>query len=182
MSNKKNGKPSETALLIPPYDPKEGDVVARVFIETKSIAAYKMALVENPPARFADVKTIRKEDYPPQPKTMLPDPFPDLDEQTKAYLKLWPYGENVIIGKRQITKLLTFFMDIRELPLPEFINHKLQEQMEYIRSLVNLVSIEESEADWKKVLGENFVPMYPYYTCTCYRKKRNPKKSPGAKK
>jgi hypothetical protein len=179
VSSEEPDKPAPP--LVPPYNPKEDDVVARVFIEAKSTSVFKMPLVDKPPTRFADIKTISKEDWPAQHKTALPDPFPELDEKSRAYLKMWPYGENIIINKRQISKLLTFFMDIREMPLPQILNNKLKEQMEYIRSLLNLVSVEESESEWKQLLHKNFEPFYPYYTCTCSTKKRRAKASPGAK-
>lgn len=184
MANKSNGKVTSAPAppIVPLYVPKEDDVVARVYIETKNTTVYKMPLVETPPTIFNDIKTVSKENWPPQPKTALPDPFPELDEKSRAYLKLYPYGENLIISKKQISKLLSFYMDMREVPFPETVNRQLKEQMEHIRALLNLVNVEDIDSEWKKVLGESWQPLYPYYTCTCYKKKRNPKKSPGAKK
>ena len=188
MANKKvivkaeeNGKPSPP--LVPPYVPKEDDVVARVFIEAKTTSVFKMPLVDKPPTRFDDIKTISKENWPPQHRTALPDPFPELDEKSRAYLKLWPYGSNLIIGKHQISRLLDFFFKIKDMPLPIGLNNELKEQLNYVRSLVNLVTIDESElnSEWKEILNENWSPMYPFYTCKCHSKKRKPKTSPGAK-
>jgi len=165
------------------YVPKDNDMVARVYIEAKSASAFKMPLVEKPPARFDEIKTYGKENWPAQPKTALPDPFPDLDDKTRAYLKMWPYGDNIVINRKRIAELLRFYMEIRDLPLPESLQYKLKEQMEYTRSLVNLISIDESErnSEWKQILGEAWEPTYPYYKCKCVTKKRRAKASPGAK-
>jgi hypothetical protein len=74
-------------------------------------------------------------------------------------------------------------MEIRDMPLPAALSDKLKAQMEYTRSLLNLITVEEADniSGWKDVLKENWEPTYPYFRCTCGTKKRQAKKSPGAK-
>jgi len=169
--------------IVPHYTPNENDTVARVYIESKCVTAYRMPLVDKPPTRFADTKTFGKENWPAQPKTYLPDPFPELDDKTRAYLRLWPYGDNIVINRKHLAELLPFYMDIREMPLPEDLQRKLKDQMEYTRGLLNLITIEESErnSELRKILGENWQPTFPYFKCKCQNKKRRVKSSPGAK-
>lgn len=169
------------APVVPVYEPKDGDIIARVYIEEKSVTAYKMPLVQKPYTNWEETKTWAKENWPAQPKTKLPDPFPELPNKARAYLKMAPYGDNIIINRKHIAKLLSFYMEIRELPLPDTVQKQMKEQMNLIRDMLNICTVDYIEEEWKTILKDSFTPLYPYYKCKCYAKKRNAKASPGNK-
>jgi|GEM_PF-4972491 len=147
----------------------ESDTVVRVFIEEKTVTAYKTPLVNKPNAKMADIKTYGKENYPTQSKSKLPDVFPELSDEARAYLQLWPYGDNLVINRKQISQLYKFYFEARELPLPSSTINAFKEHMDLIRSILNLCTMDEME---ESELSQGFETSYPRYTCKCNEKKK----------
>ena len=143
---------------------KDTDNIVRVYIEEKSVTAYKTPIVNKPDTKLADVKTFNKENYPNQPNSKLPDVFPELPDNVRAYLKLWPYGDNLIINKKQISKLYKFYFEARNLPLPSSTLNAFKENMDALREILNLCTMDEME---EAELKQGFESSYPKYTCKC---------------
>jgi hypothetical protein len=139
-----------------------------------------MKVLDKPPA-----KRIKKEKKPAlnplldhtfnlvpivsKSKTALPDPYPDLDDKTRAYLGLFPYGQNIIVSKSSLNKLQNFYLDIRDIPLPHTLINHFSEQLNLLRNVLGLISIEDWEA---KQLAD--VPSYKShkkYRCLCKKPK-----------
>lgn len=152
------------------YKPQDGDNVARVFITNNSVTAYKQPVVDTPVNPYADSKTYGKSDYPAQSGTKLPDPFPELPDKARSYLKLFPYGENIIINKKYISRLMSFYMKIKDTPLPQSVQTDFTEHMRMLRELLNLCTIEDSDARWDEIIKDN-KPTFPKYICKCEKKK-----------
>jgi len=150
------------------YNMKNDENIIRVYLEEKSVTAYKTPLVNKPTHKLDDVKTFGKENYPNQPKTKLPDVFPDLPDNVRSYLKLWPYGDNIILNKKHITKLMKFYFEARNLPLPSSTINAFTEHMNLLREILNLTTLEEME---EKELSQGFSSTYPKYKCSCNEKK-----------
>jgi len=49
----------------------------------------------------------------------------DLSDKIKKDLKIAPYGSNIIIDKRQLSKLQDLFLDLKEYTVPEEIYEML---------------------------------------------------------
>lgn len=147
----------------------ESDTVVRVFIEEKKVTAYKTPLVSKPDAKMADIKTYGKENYPTQSQSKLPDVFPELSDEARAYLKMWPYGDNLVINRKQISQLYKFYFEARELPLPSSTINAFKEHMDLLRNILNLCTMDEME---EQELAQGFESSYPRYTCKCNDKKK----------
>lgn len=166
---KKPIKEEESIPMAEPYQPKDTDDIARVFIIENSVTAYKQPVVDKPVNPYPDSKVYNKENYPAQPGTKLPNPFPELPEKSKSYLKLWPYGSNIVINKKQVSKLMNFYMDMANTPLPSHVHEKFQEHMRLLREMLNLCSVEDNDSKWAEITKESR-PTFPKYVCKCNNK------------
>jgi hypothetical protein len=121
------------------------------------------------PTEVFQHKLLNKDQYPPRARTAIPDPYPDLDEKIKAKLDLWPYGQNIIVDKKDLVGLQNFFLDVRDIPMPlELISH-FEKQHDQIRKILQLLSLEDIQSFTK--------PGEPYegpkmYSCKCFRGKK----------
>ena len=114
-------------------------------------------------------RLMTKEQYPPRPRTAIPDPYAELSEEVKAQFGLWPYDSNIIIDKRQLVELQDFFLNIREIPLPSSVIHHFESQHNIIRKILQLVPLEDIESLSKP--GEKYVGPKTY-KCRCYKSKK----------
>lgn len=133
--------------------------------------------VEKPAAPLKEVTTLKER--PERSHTRIPDPWTDLPEKVRSYLKLWPYGSNIIVDRRRIQHLQNFFIAIRELPLPDTVWRELNTFQNEVRDIIELISIEAFEEQNKARLKEHWEPFSPTYNCKCHTRKR---RAPKAKK
>lgn len=133
--------------------------------------------VEKPAAPLKEVAILK--DKPERPHTRKPDPWPDLPEKVRSYLKLWPYGSNIVVDRRRIHQLQNFFIAIRELPLPDTLWKELNKFQNEVRDIIELISVEEFEVQNQARLKEHWEPFNPNYNCKCHTRKR---RAPKAKK
>ena len=173
-------KPKATKKSIPKEE--KADYAIRVEIGKQSGSSgidytYKvMEPVQSPNTSLKDGKVFPVGTYPNQPKTLLPNPFPELPEKVKSYLNLYPYGDNIIINQRLATKLMKFFFSVRDIPMPNTLQEKFDDFMKHCRELLNMISEEEVNERRQKEMGEFYEPIYLRYQCKCANKKRKVKK------
>jgi hypothetical protein len=108
----------------------------------------------------------------PRSKQRLPDPFEELSEKTRSYLRLEGYGDNIIIDKKLARGLLKVFENIKNMPLPETVAKELTIHHDLLRKFLGYITIAESEEPWRAILKEHFEPTYPNYKCKCAGTKR----------
>jgi hypothetical protein len=143
--------------------------VARKAPKSATPAPFPIPVVE-PVAPLKQSVVLREK--PERPRVNLPDPFVDLPERTRSYLRLMPYGDNIIIDKKLARGLLDFFHKIRLLPLPDTVWPELMAQQDRLRTFLGFVSVAEFEEPWRTILKNEWEPFYPQYTCKCYKVKR----------
>ena|ERR1700733_9802480 len=96
----------------------------------------------------------------------------DLSDKIKKDLKIAPYGSNIIIDKRQLSKLQDLFLDLKEYTVPEEIYEMLIKHMNEIRNCLGLITFEEYEDNRRNMFSNTFQPTFVSYKCKCIKKRK----------
>lgn len=152
-------KPESQSKPSKPLGAPQGTMTRRVFPKTPTRE-------ETP----VIIHTLKKENYPERSRTALPDPYPELSEKSKAYLKLWPYGTNLLVSKSDLATLQQFYLAIKDIPLPDSLIPHFEKQHNLLRKALGLIPLEDLEAKWKEE-SSNFSTQ-PKYICKCFKTRK----------
>jgi hypothetical protein len=130
----------------------------------------RLATKKASPTEVYEHKLLKKDQYPLRARTALPDQHPDLDEKAKAKLGLWPYDSNIVCSKLDLVALQNFYLEIRDIPLPNQVLDVFEKQHNLLRKILQLVPLEDIEPLVKSNIETYQGPKR--YQCKCFKGKK----------
>jgi hypothetical protein len=178
MPKKSKSEPSENKPKTSIKKTARLKKTTNIEVSKKTVRESYAIPIEPPAGPLKESITLKPEQKPARGRTRKEDPWTELPERTRSYLKLWPYGKNIIIDRNALANLQNFFVKIHELPLPNTLWEELNTFQNQVRSIIELISLEDVEEQRQQTMKEHWQPFNPNYICKCNtRKRRAPSKS-----